>query len=475
MGTLNCDGDPLLQREASEARLVSRSVETDDVSVDAFLRSPSVTETEDSTTFLWKGSGDGAVFAGKGDAVSVVAKGEDRFEEVRESVRRLFSDTDTDADAPEGARPRVFGGFSFHDTHEAEGVWEGFPCAVFVLPEYQISSRGGEGVYLTVNAYGDRVDTDELEDRTDELREKLSEAGEGDIPDTEKTPELRGVERTTTRPEWRRQVNAVLERIETGEIEKAVLSQSLELSLSKDVDVNEHVLRLSERFPDCYSFLFSPDGKKGFFGASPERLVSVKGRKVETEAIAGSIGRGDSTDEDEELGTRLRESDKDFHEHSLVVDTVVEQLRPLSESVETDGTELLKLENVQHLTTPVRAHLRRTDGGNPDVLSVAEKLHPTPAVGGFPPEEALRTIRETEGFERGWYAAPVGWVDGYGDGCFAVGLRSAVAEGSTATAFAGAGIVGNSDPDDEWDEVHLKYEPVLDLFEESRGETVDTA
>ena len=99
------------------------------------------------------------------------------------------------------------------------------------------------------------------------------------------------------------------------------------------------------------------------------------------------------------------------------------------------------------------------------VLSLVEALHPTPAVGGLPPDEALQTITETEAFERGWYASPVGWFDAEGNGTFAVAIRSAVGTDRRATLFAGNGLVADSDPDHEWDEVQLKYRPVLDALE----------
>jgi menaquinone-specific isochorismate synthase len=123
-----------------------------------------------------------------------------------------------------------------------------------------------------------------------------------------------------------------------------------------------------------------------------------------------------------------------------------------------------RLATVQHLWTPVTATLSE----NEHVLSLVEALHPTPAVGGLPPEKALETIRDTEPFDRGWYAAPVGWIDAAGYGTFAVALRSAVARGDVATLFAGVGVVEDSDPDREWDEVQLKYRALLDELERSR-------
>ncbi|MDY6775573.1 MAG: isochorismate synthase [Halobacteria archaeon] len=515
MDTLDCDGEDSIHCETSESRLVSRSVEVEaedsQAALDAFLGSASETQT----VFFWKERGTESVLAGKGEAVSVSVPsvsvsdpdsdpdpGDEesgRFGKVRDSVDAVFSDdADTDTTPEDAARPRLFGGFSFHDSHVAEGVWRDFPDARFVLPRYQLSSDEGS-YFVTVNAYGDAdadtdadtdTDTDgvdpvSVEAEAEDLRESLvAQSDPSEIASEEQT-QIRRIQRGTSLPDWRRQVGDALERIESGSLEKVVLSQFLDVELDSEIDPVNRALRLSENFPDCYTFVFSPEGDTGFFGAPPERLVSVEGREVETEAIAGSIGRGETAEEDRRLGDKLRNSQKDLHEHAIVADSVVEQLSPLSgsdsgsasdsdsdsdsDSVETDEMELLKLGNVQHLRTPVRARL---DDASTDVLTVAEALHPTPAVGGLPPDEALCTIRETERFDRGWYAAPVGWIDSKGDGCFAVGLRSAVTDGDTAKLFAGAGIVRDSDPDEEWEEVQLKYEPVLDLF---RGEDTDTS
>ena len=149
------------------------------------------------------------------------------------------------------------------------------------------------------------------------------------------------------------------------------------------------------------------------------------------------------------------------HLETHVADAIREQLEPFASSVGTGDRSVRRLATVQHLRTPISAEL----AGDEHVLSLVEALHPTPAVGGLPPDAALETIRETETFDRGWYAAPVGWFDASGNGTFAVAIRSALARGDAATVFAGAGIVADSDPDREWDEVQLKYRPMLDELE----------
>ncbi|OYR89092.1 isochorismate synthase, partial [Halorubrum sp. E3] len=181
-------------------------------------------------------------------------------------------------------------------------------------------------------------------------------------------------------------------------------------------------------------------------------------------ARAGTTGRGETPAEDEWLAQELLDDEKNVHEHELVADTVREQLEPFAASISAGERRVRRLATVQHLHTPITAEL----DADRHVLDLVEALHPTPAVGGLPPDRALATIRETEPFDRGWYAAPVGWIDAAGNGAFAVAIRSAVTTARRTTLFAGVGIVADSDPDREWDEVQLKYRPILDELEGER-------
>jgi menaquinone-specific isochorismate synthase len=240
-----------------------------------------------------------------------------------------------------------------------------------------------------------------------------------------------------------------------------VLAQSLTATLASALDVPAALGRLANAYRDCFRFAVAPRGEGTFFGATPEKLVARRGRAVETEALAGSTGRGDTPAEDEWLADELRDSPKDRHEHRLVVDAIRDQLDPLAATVRTGPLSVRRLASVQHLQTPISADLHTDD----HVLSLVEALHPTPTVGGLPPARALETIRDSEAFDRGWYAGPIGWFDRTGDGEFAVAIRSALAHGADVTCFAGAGIVADSQPDREWEEVQLKYRPILDVLE----------
>ncbi|GAA0657805.1 isochorismate synthase [Salarchaeum japonicum] len=429
-------------------RLVSRTRRLDDAPLSALVRAA------ERPHAIWTAPNEPAVLA-RGAAAFVTASGTDRFASVREQAATVFSSIDRPDAAPHVARPRFVGGFSFHDRHDATGVWDGFPGAGFVLPHVQFTVTD-DATYLTVNEYGADATPASVERTLDKVAAAARDTTHGDLA---APPGVRRTERTTDRETWRDQVEQVVERIESGTLEKAVLAQSLRAELDGAFSLPDAFDRLADAYPDCFRFAFRANGGRTFFGATPERLVTRHGGRLETGALASTAPRGDTPAEDDALEADLRNSEKYQHEHQLVADSIRDQLDGHARNVATGDQQVRKLTNVQHLFTPISAD---TDD---HVLALADALHPTPAVGGLPPAAALDAIREIETFDRGWYAAPVGWFDADGDGTFAVALRSAVADDGAATLFAGNGIVADSDPDTEWEEVLLKYRPILDALE----------
>ncbi len=427
--------------------LVTRTCRVSDISFRSFLAGRS------SPRIYWT-SPDGLEIAATGAVARITAAGKGRFDAIRNGASDLFDSVDID-DGPDPTRPRLFGGFSFDAEHDPEPPWDGFPGAEFVLPHIQLTRTEAE-TWLSVSAL---ESTTAVEETLSEMRDKIETLPtmrpRGDSPGIKSTTPV------TAQEEWCSQIRHATERIRDGQLKKVVIATALEVELGESVDVPDILERLRTSYPECYRFLVQPTTSGGFFGAPPERLVSLRGQTVETEALAGSIGRGETPEEDDELATTLADSEKVREEHELVAETIRKGLEPLASSVSVGERRLKQLSTIQHLQTPISAEL----GDDEHVLSVVKALHPTPAVGGLPPEDAMRTIRETEGFDRGWYASPVGWFDANGDGEFAVGIRSGVATEDRVTLFAGNGIVADSDPEAEWDEVQLKFLPILDELE----------
>jgi menaquinone-specific isochorismate synthase len=398
---------------------------------------------------------DGPALVGCESAATITASGSDRFDAIREEADAVFASIDADAEGspPDALAPRLVGGFSFHDDFRSAPPWRGFPGARFVLPRVTVVEADGE-TWLSVTEAGPDATPASAAAALDATEERIERAPHRVGP----SPGVASAERVPDRAGWREQVESALERIAAAELEKVVLAGRLIARLHGTFRLADALSRLDRAYPGCYRFAVDPGMGASFFGATPERLITREGSRVRTVALAGSVGRGGTEREDQRLAAELEASAKMRHEHDLVVGAIRDQLGSVAADVTVGEAGIRKLPNVQHLETPISANL--ADGTH--VLNLVEALHPTPAVGGLPPEVAARTIAETERFDRGWYAAPVGWFDAAGNGTFAVGIRSAVAGGETATLFAGNGIVADSDPAEEWDELQLKYRPILD-------------
>ena len=219
---------------------------------------------------------------------------------------------------------------------------------------------------------------------------------------------------------------------------------------------------MREQFPACFCFCCGTP-EAAFLGASPELLVRRAGAGVSTVALAGSTRRSSDPAVDDHLGEQLLRSDKDRREQRIVAERIVRALRPHAVWVEAAAEpEIVKVANIQHLATPVIAQLAEPHSA----IELAGLLHPTPAVGGEPWPAAAGAIAELEGMDRGWYAAPVGWMDATEDGEFCVALRSALLRDREAHLFAGVGVVAGSDPAAELAETEVKLGALLPLLAE---------
>jgi menaquinone-specific isochorismate synthase len=399
---------------------------------------------------------DGKTIVGAGTAARITADGPERFAAIRRAADEVVAGAAIDG-VPAAARPRFVGGFAFgHDTSTAD-PWAAYPGAAFVVPATQVvvSADGGEA-WLTRSAVGDPPTASAAGE--DPVTSDRSEAG--GTPTTD-VPGVTGRAHAPDRTAWRAAVRSVLADIEEGTLQKAVLAGRLTVDLGGDVDPAAVYNRLGAAHPSCTRFCYDPGDGPAFVGATPERLVSLDGRSVRSEALAGSTGRGETPDEDDWLATDLTESAKDRHEHQLAVDAIRESLSSVATSISVGQRAVRQFSSVQHLHTPIRAEL----AADRHVLDIVERLHPTPAVGGSPTDLALDAIDAAEPFDRGWYAGPFGWFDAAGDGAFAVAIRSAALGDRRAWLHAGAGIVADSEPDAEWDEVQLKYRAVLDALD----------
>ncbi|KEZ49770.1 isochorismate synthase [Metabacillus indicus] len=352
-----------------------------------------------------------------------------------------------------GTGALLFGGFSFDPHNRSNEQWSHFPESKFFLPSVMLTVKENAS-YLTINRII-RPD-DELEDCALHFTDLANKVLAAQQPVSMEPAGNYSLEEEDTQ-EWMSAVEKATASIKGGKLDKVVLAREVSVSYERDINVYAALNKLQIEQPG--SFIFSIEiGSKSFIGATPERLIKKEGSRLLSTCLAGSIKRGDTKHEDTELGTALLNDEKNLIEHDIVVKMIKDSFEECCSEIRVpDGPQLLKTKNIQHLYTPIEGTMH----GGRSLLSLVEKLHPTPALGGYPKAGALEMIRDIEPMDRGWYAGPVGWLDSDNNGEFAVAIRSGLIDGEQASLFAGCGIVAESDPQSEYQETLIKLKPML--------------
>jgi salicylate biosynthesis isochorismate synthase/menaquinone-specific isochorismate synthase len=413
--------------------------------------------------FCWEQPDRGFAVAGLGVAHEAASRGEERFRDVAAECLAAAGDAvlEEPRGLPAGAGPVWTGGFAFDPDGGGSPPWSSLAPASLVLPEVSICRSGGRS-FLTVNAFvGSGEDVAKVAER---LAARLAGLRPQEpLPLLDPHPTAHAEIRSALPPRtFEGAVEAATSRIAAGEMSKVVLAREVIVSAAAAHDTAAVFGAMREQFPACFCFCCGTP-EAAFIGASPELLVRRSGASVSTVALAGSTRRSSDPAVDDHLGEQLLRSDKNRREQRIVAERIVRALRPHSVWVEAAAEpEIAKVANIQHLATPVLAQLAEPHSA----IELAGLLHPTPAVGGEPWPAAARAIAELENMDRGWYAAPVGWMDATEDGEFCVALRSALLRDREAHLFAGVGVVAGSEPEAELAETEVKLGALLPLLAE---------
>jgi isochorismate synthase len=413
--------------------------------------------------FCWEQPDREFALAGLGVAHEATSRGEARFKDVAEECLRVGERPvlEEPRGLPAGAGPVWAGGFAFDPVGGSSSTWSSLAPASLVLPQVSICRRG-ERAFLTVNAVerpGEGVERlgEDLVARLASLRL------DAPLPLLDPHPTAQPEIRSARPPrDFEAAVEGATARIAAGEFSKIVLAREVIVSAAAAHDPAAIFGAMREQFPACFCFCCGTP-EAAFIGASPELLIRRAGASVSTVALAGSTRRSSDPAVDDHLGEQLLRSDKNRREQRIVAERIIRALRPHAVWVESaPEPEIVKVANIQHLATPVIAQLAESHSA----IEMAGLLHPTPAVGGEPWPAAAAAIADLEGMDRGWYAAPVGWMDATEDGEFCVALRSALLRDREAHLFAGVGVVAGSDPEAELAETEVKLQALLPLLAE---------
>ncbi len=420
----------------------------------------------DLETALWLRPSEGTAFVGIGRAWAVEPEGPGRFRDAETAWNNLIAAAAIDAAGlAHGALggPTLLGAMGFSGRRPAQGdVWAPFGPSSLVLPEllFAMDSAGNATVTAAVIGSGGGPRAARAQERRWEHlaeRARTTAPNPGGMVARPVFAPLTIADETPSHEHWRRLVGMFAGAVGRGRIDKVVLARRVGLRSPVELDVANALRRLAATAPESTTYAFRRAGRT-FLGATPERLVRTVGRTFRTVAVAGTIRRGADAAEDARLAQALLASEKDLEEHAIVVDAIRSLLTPVAQTLAVARRPgVMTLRFVQHLVTEISGTLPEAHG----LLALAERLHPTPAVGGEPRDAALAMVDEHEGFDRGWYAGPIGWLGADGDGELCVALRCGVVERTSATLFAGCGIVADSDPDLEWEESRIKLRAVI--------------
>jgi len=409
---------------------------------------------EQSFRMLWD-CAPGLSLAAAGRCQQLELAGSRRFE-----LAQRFSDltlgrlVDGRPDCPPQARPRVLLSFSFFEQttgHQQDPMT--VPSVEAVLPCWQLSRQGRRG-WLRINGVvTDAADARHLAERLWLKATDLRETSPAE-PVDKAEPLWNRHAALPWQDQYRGALHRALELVNGGDLHKLVLAVRQSIDLTQPFDPIPLLSRLRRQQAGSCRFLWQREAGDVFFGASPERLLSVRGGCLRSDALAGTAGRGDD-------GRQLLQSEKDRREHELVVETITDQLRQAGLTPwRRRQPQLARHGRLTHLHTPITA-----ETGGLSALALADQLHPTPAVAGLPRREAMAWLRTLEPFERGGYAAPFGWIDHAGDAELRVAIRCGHARGQRLDLTAGAGLVRGSIAERELQEVGLKLAVLADQLD----------
>ncbi len=415
-----------------QGRIITVSVELESMSlIDWLMNCPK------GGRIYWSGRDYGVEVAALGEADCCYSSSATDLGELRSNLMTMLSDCKVGV--------RYYGGIRFDLLRNKSEHWNSFGAWRFVLPRFEIRKNSNHTILLC-NLVLPR-DYSQEEAILHQLNSIGSSSSKPSI-----FPQPLSHRFFPDFQEWETIVGKALHSFSSSSLDKVVLAREAAVDFSNSLEPVSIIKLLKQVTPNSFHFLFEPSDHESFLGASPERLFRREGRSIESEAVAGTRPRGASDVDDARMIDELFRSAKEHREHEFVRISLQEEIASLAAYVTMDTVpSIMRLASERHLVSRLRAIMRERVTS----LEVLEALHPSPAVGGYPSENALDLIREQEPFDRGWYAGPVGWV-GVNEAEFAVAIRSGLVSGSTLRLYSGAGIVRESTPVDEWNEVEHK-------------------
>nr|WP_202603962.1 isochorismate synthase [Photobacterium halotolerans] len=334
-------------------------------------------------------------------------------------------------------------------------------CSYFFLPCIELI-REGDTWSLAVNLHGGKASV------IAKLRQLVTKKSVlPAISGAETAAPIVSVRHTPNHTHWHKLIGDVLAGIQAGQFDKVVLARKSTVAINSAISAAQLLSASRQANAHSFHFMLALDEQRAFVGSSPERLYQRDGASLQTEALAGTIGRGRTPVQDRQWACWLSLDAKNRQENQYVVDDITDRLAPYVDHLDAEASPaLLQLRQVQHLKRHIRARLKPGVCG----VNLLHALQPTAAVAGLPRSSAMQFIRQHEPFDRGWYAGSLGYVSRE-KAEFCVAIRSAYIMQDQLQLFAGAGIVAGSEAGSEWQELDRKMSTLLALIQDFAATT----
>lgn len=339
---------------------------------------------------------------------------------------------------------KICGGFQF-SSHKSGDEWREFGINHFVLPEVLVTMEQGK-TFITYTVESENFEIDAFLAIIDKLTQK-------DIQLNDKIGDIKRID-DIYKDEWRDLVKDTIDILD--ENKKIVLARKRLIIFDKNVNISYILNRAIQGEHNSYLFVLESQDSV-FFSQTPEQLMEVSDDVLSTKAVAGTIKRTHQEEIDKANIDAFLNDEKNLNEHRFVVESILNDIKPYVEQITfNEKPQILTNDHLYHLYTKIKGRLTKTS-----YIGLLDNLHPTPALGGYPKDEAISYIEQYEFGTRGLYGAPVGYIDMYDNCEFIVAIRSMLIKKNQATLFAGCGIVHNSDADSEVAETAVKFSPMM--------------
>lgn len=410
-------------------------------------------------SFYFEKPNEDYLIIGLDEAYKISENGETRFVATEKKINEFKSNVISNWESSKPLNIPLFIGAMKFLPERAEDNWNEFEDSTWFIPEVMLC-RTNQKNYLVFNVnFSTTAHIEKIKERIKKKLESLFDQTEKELVQA-KIKSING-DSPKDKKKWKGFVTHAIENILENNIDKVVLSRRVELSLTSEPNLNYLAESLRINYPRCSIFCYH-HGKSNFFGASPERLALFSAGKMMIEILAGSAPRGKDDIEDLSIEKNILMSEKNIREHNFVVEYIKTVLNPIAININIENPlTAKKLPNIQHISTLLQAKLKKDE----TLFSTLKELFPTPAVCGVPKENAIHLIKKLEEQKRGLYSGIIGWFNLLGEAEFVISLRSALQINHSLYAYAGSGIVQDSEPEDEFKETELKFHTIVSLFD----------